>query len=209
VTRFSDIFKQKLAKTEIATSSRKHNYKVDDYEQKDLIVKKVMFSEDEVVSDQPPSSERPKPKVRVKSVSTSNAIKHTINPALAKMISKSVVPTSSRFEYMSKDEMRHLLRTEYAGITPEILERNFKDCCSEHERCSEDLMKIADAITALYRMKPDQFAGRVQDMELALQRKCAEIKKQRSIIHRLLSQAAVETRENGCQNVALTKNSET
>ena len=88
---------------------------------------------------------------------------------------------------MSKEEMRHLLRTEYAGITPEALERNFKDCCSEHDRCSEDLMKIADAINALYKMKPEQFVGQVSDMELSLKKKCAEIKKQRTIIHKLLS----------------------
>jgi hypothetical protein len=179
----------------------------------ELNVKKVQFSDEPLsveeihVEKTPESSDRQKPKIRVKSMSHQPA-KLQVNPALAKMISKSVAPMG-RFEHMSKDEMRHLLRTEYAGITPEILERNFKDCCSEHDRCSDDLMKIADAITALYRMKPDQFAGRVQDMELSLQRKCAEIKKQRAIIHRLLSQAAVETRENGCQNAAPTKNSET
>lgn len=92
------------------------------------------------------------------------------------MISKSQGPYN-KFEHMSKEEMRHLLRTEYAGITPEALERNFKDCCSEHDRCSEDLMKIAEAINALYKMKPEQFVGQVSDMELALKKKCAEIKK--------------------------------
>lgn len=48
-------------------------------------------------------------------------------------------------------------------------------------------MRIAEAINALYKMKPEQFAGRVSDMELSLKKKCAEIKKQRSIIHKLLS----------------------
>ena len=48
-------------------------------------------------------------------------------------------------------------------------------------------MKIADAINALYKMKPEQFVGQVSDMELSLKKKCAEIKKQRTIIHKLLS----------------------
>ena len=121
---------------------------------------------------------------------TSATQRQPINASLAKMISKSSSvgpPPLNKFEHMTKDEMRYLLRTEYAGITPETLERNFKDCCSEYDRCSEDLMAIADAITALYRMKPDQYVGKVADMEHALKKKCAEIRKQRAIIHKLLS----------------------
>ena len=121
-------------------------------------------------------SEKPKPKIRMKSAHNAQLFKQPLNKSLAKMISKSNGPTG-KLEYMSKDEMRHLLRTEYAGVTHDSLEKNFKDCCSEHDKCSEDLMKIADAITALYKMKPEQHVGRVQDMEMALQRKCAEIKK--------------------------------
>lgn len=122
--------------------------------------------------------------------------KQPINESLARILSKSV--TVNKFEYMSRDEMRHMLRTEYAGITPETLEKGFKDCCSEYDRCSEDLMKIAEAINTLYKLQPEQYVSRVNDMELALKKKCAEIKKQRAIIHKLLSQASVETRENGC-----------
>jgi ppGpp synthetase/RelA/SpoT-type nucleotidyltranferase len=83
--------------------------------------------------------------------------------------------------------MKHMLRTDYAGINPESLEKGFKDCCSEYDRCSEDLMKIADAINALYRMKPEQYVGKVSDLEHSLKKKCQEIKKQRAIIHKLLS----------------------
>ena len=38
-------------------------------------------------------------------------------------------------------------------------------------------MKIASAITALHRMRPEAYVGRVQDMEDALKEKCAQIKK--------------------------------
>ena len=67
---------------------------------------------------------------------------------------------------LSRMEMKHIM-SEYR-TTPQQIERDFKSCCSEHDRCSEDLQKIAGAITALHRMRPEAYVGRVQDMEDAL-----------------------------------------
>ena len=97
---------------------------------------------------------------------------------------------------------------EYRG-TPDQIERDFQNCCSEHEKCSEDLMKIANAIQALHKLHPHQYVSRIEDMEDSLKAKCAQIKKQRALIQKLLFKADVETKDFGCQNTADYKNSET
>lgn len=80
--------------------------------------------------------------------------------------------------------MAMLLKNEYSE---EALQRNFQNCCSEHVKCSADLEKLAEGIEQLHKMRPAKFADQVADMEYSLQQKCAEIKKQRSMISQLLS----------------------
>ena len=62
--------------------------------------------------------------------------------------------------------MRFMLQTEYS---PEKLEAQLKNCCSEHKKCSEDLARLADCINELARMRPAQYVERVAGMEVALQ----------------------------------------
>ena len=68
-------------------------------------------------------------------------------------------------EYITKEDMKFMLMTEYS---PEKLEAQLKNCCSEHKKCSEDLARLADCINELARMKPGQYAERVAGMEVAL-----------------------------------------
>jgi hypothetical protein len=75
--------------------------------------------------------------------------------------------------------MKSLLKSDYA---PEKLEKEFKNCCSEHPACSGELEKIAKGIEDLASLKPIQFVTQVAGMEESLQSKCAELKKQRTMI---------------------------
>ena len=103
--------------------------------------------------------------------------------------------------------MKQLLATEFSA---DKLEKQLKNCCSEHEKCSDDLAKLAKGIEELHKLRPAQFVDRVADMEFALQEKCHEIKKSRAMITQLLSQAACETKDMQTQMEATpTKNSET
>ena len=95
--------------------------------------------------------------------------------------------------------MRTMLSSEYGSS---VLESEFVNCCSEHEKCSQDLKKIANAIQQLQLMRPHHYVDRVASMENALQDKCYELKKQRAIVGQLLTQATsqVETCDAGVQH---------
>ena len=80
--------------------------------------------------------------------------------------------------------MAMMLASEYSE---DSLNKEFHNCCSEHVKCSGDLEKLAEGIEQLHRMRPAKFADQVADMEYALQQKCSEIKKQRSMITQLLT----------------------
>ena len=103
--------------------------------------------------------------------------------------------------HISKDKMKSMLKSEYS---PEKLEKQLQNCCTEHEKCSQDLKKLATGIEELYKMRPAQYADRVSEMEMALEDKCHEIKKSRELISQLLSQAACETRDQNTQSVVST-----
>ena len=95
--------------------------------------------------------------------------------------SRSIPPPESPLEIkpFSKDQMLSMLSSEYS---PSQLESDFLNCCSEHEKCSSDLAKIATLISDLHKLRPAQYVDRVAHMESSLQEKCHQIKKQRSII---------------------------
>jgi hypothetical protein len=99
-------------------------------------------------------------------------------------------------EPFTKQQMRTMLTSEYS---PAQLESSFQHCCSEHQKCSQDLQKIATAIQDLYRLRPAQYVDRVAGMEQALQEKCREIRKQRAIIGQLLAQAVAGTETRDAQ----------
>jgi hypothetical protein len=94
-------------------------------------------------------------------------------------------------------------------FSPDKLEAQLKNCCSEHKKCSDDLNKLAEGIEELARLRPAQLADRVGDMEKALVQKCHQIKESRALITQLISQAATETKDMQTQMEFVTKNAET
>ena len=59
--------------------------------------------------------------------------------------------------------MKTLLKSEYS---PEKLEQQLKNCCSEHQKVSQDLDRLAQNIEELYKMRPANIASKVSGMEI-------------------------------------------
>lgn len=75
--------------------------------------------------------------------------------------------------------MKSMLEGEF---NPAKLDKQLKNCCSEHDKCSDDLKAIAKGIEDLYSLKPAKIADGVAGMEKSLQEKCHQIKESRAII---------------------------
>ena len=82
-------------------------------------------------------------------------------------------------EHISKHQMKSLLQSEY---TDEKLSKGFDDCCSSIKPCSEKIAQIAVGIEELYSLNPNQIVGNVVEMEESIQKKCAELKKQKGMV---------------------------
>lgn len=115
-------------------------------------------------------------------------------------------PVPAGLEHISKSQMKNLLKSDYA---PEKLEKEFINCCKEHPACSGELEKIAQGIESLASLRPTQYVSKVAGMEESLQTKCAELKKQRTMITQLLSQSAIETTSSSTHMDFSVKNAET
>ena len=89
----------------------------------------------------------------------------------------------SESTHISQTRMKSMLEGEF---NPEKLEEQLKNCCSEHDKCSDDLKTIATGIEELYALKPSKLADGVAGMEKSLQEKCHAIKESRAIITQLL-----------------------
>lgn len=108
-------------------------------------------------------------------------------------------------EHISKHQMKSLLQSEY---TDEKLNKGFDDCCGSIKPCSEKIAQIAVGIEELYSLNPNQIVGNVVEMEESIQKKCAELKKQKGMVRQLLSQSCSETKDNSTQVVIPQANKE-
>ena len=95
--------------------------------------------------------------------------------------------------------------TDFKKLQKEIadadLQKDFDNCCSEIEPCSDGLKKLADTIEDLCKQQPTQFVDKVQIMEIAIKHKCEEIKRQKNIVKQLMSKSFKDTKDFSSQTI--------
>ena len=88
--------------------------------------------------------------------------------------------------------MLEMLQNEFSEV--QIAQADTK-CCEGYPKISPEIEKITQAIEDLCKMATPQLAVNAAKMENGIKEKCAEIKRQRMLVRRLLN--PVETAVKG------------
>lgn len=86
--------------------------------------------------------------------------------------------------------MMELLKTEFSEAK---IESNYTECCDEPKPVSAEIEKITQAVSDLADMVSDDLVVNCKGMETALKERCAEIKKTKLMVRKLLSPPEVAT----------------